>query len=258
MIKIILLFMLFLLSCQNDDPDKLWLESTNHIDKREYLLAIPKLKKVIEINADFDSAFINLAYCYMYLEPRKGLELINETIEKFPDNLKAVYIRSLIYKELGEYFYSLDDIERASYDFNLQNNSTLYEKIDLLIKMKRINDAIDVISDLLETNDLDYKAITWLATAHRYKDISESIFKKIEDYDESEKLKYLQNKYFYTVFSVSANVNDDDNNTKSNNGIFDYKYVLNILNKSININKKYAYNYYMKADIFKDILMFDS
>jgi tetratricopeptide (TPR) repeat protein len=224
---------------ENTEYRKLYKLANIETDNEKYDKAIKLLDQVITLKPNFDSAYTERSYNYLFTD-KIDLALLdaNKAIELAPNNKCALYYRGMIYEYLNEN-----------------------------------NNAIADYSNIIDTNDSVYTEVALSQRAEIYFNIFESV-KSIQDYS---KLIILDsfNAELYLKRGISKRNNDitslmkDSINTKfftlnycvdtiiNDEFIFDTKGALNDFTTAIKLDPELAFAYYNRGKVYDDLKQLD-
>lgn len=185
------------------------IETTPQSQEENYLKAIEILEK--EPNELLHKSYNNLAYLYLHLERfEEGLEMIQKAIQlateiSFDIN-KELYIRARIYQQLGKYQESHQDYLKFI-SLNPKNQAALFFYSKCLISLKRYNEAIEIINDLIKNvNDKEVESFDKEAISNRKTTLSEFYYWKGICLLEIESLTEAKEALIESIKNYSKNV----------------------------------------------------
>lgn len=132
---------------------------------KRYNQALETIDKAIEINPkiSWDNKATILMEIGFYKE---ALECVNKALEISPDSKFALVYKAQILIKLGKYEDALKLIEKAQ---SIDYTFGLHEKAYCLLELKRFDEAIEVLNEIIEANPNDARAYYNRACAYSLK-----------------------------------------------------------------------------------------
>lgn len=182
----------FALSLDSDDPGNILFSITSVLQNLNYYdYMIPYMKRLIEIEPDFNAHLYDLAYAYEKTgDYTKAIRFYLQYLDLEPFSDSGWYNLGIIYNKLEEYEKALE-----AYDFalaiNFQNVFAIFNKANILCNLERYSEAIPVYHEYLENEPDSFEALTYLAEC----------YEKTEDYD-------LAKKYYHEAIDLAPEFAD--------------------------------------------------
>jgi len=199
-------------------------------------------KKIFEsitddYNADFGPAYYGLGLYFVYINEKKiALDYFEKAIALDPDLLDAYLRKGNCFHRLKRYTESIDCFDFViSRDPGYLNGIAFFNKGNSLKEIKRIDDAIECYQNAIKyqkKEDGDYYYNLGLC---QY--LSRKINSALENIEKSIQIKETWKNFYLKGIILKKNKKD-------------YLEVINIFNKSIEINEDFCDNYYNKAILF--------
>lgn len=98
----------------------------------------------------------------------EALMYTNQLLELVLDDYNAIHLKALIQKSLKNYSDALISLEKAI-ELNPSDNILRFEQGECLLKLKRVDEAIEALTCCAELNGEDYTIYKLLGLAHRQK-----------------------------------------------------------------------------------------
>lgn len=244
--KTFLLGILFIASCsQRVDYRELFRQSKEKTKEGAYQEAIYDLDKVIAAQPDFDSAYVERAYNYLYLEEiPQAMKDARTAIELNPLNMGGYYMRGRIY----DYLYR-DDKAIQDYTFVIEQGDALYkhpalkERAYLYYNNDLVGKAIEDLSIILSEDSLDYEAY-----------VSRGIVRADHDVYEEYAGQSLDS---ITVFLPDITLRDDFSryfklqvSSSGKTVLYDTKGAIEDFCRAIKLDSSFAFAYYSRAKVY--------
>jgi tetratricopeptide (TPR) repeat protein len=209
------------------------------LENRKFQDAIDQFTKAIDLDPDFDKAYISRAKAYENInEFDKAVEDYN-TLSIFDEGNEEYYYRSAkMYFLLKEYDKSLTKVNLALDKKRIYPEAQQL-KVNNLIELKKYNEALEIAKEALKYRESDINFFN-------YAKINElvGLYDEAADgYDKAIK----KNKSFLDAYSALANLQRERKNLSE---------AMKTINEAIEINQNYAEGYRVRSLIYADQLKY--
>jgi len=116
--------------------------------------SIEDLKKITEINPNFESVYYNLSFCYLrIMDYENSMKYLNISIKNNSMNDDAYFNRASLYLYFEDFDLALLDLNKAI-EINPNNADMYTKKGNIKIKEKKYTEAVQLYTKALEVNSL--------------------------------------------------------------------------------------------------------
>ncbi len=157
----------YALTLDSDDPGNILFSITSVLQNLNYYeYMIPYMKRLIEIEPEFNAHLYDLAYAYDKTgDFSSAIDFYLKYLENEPFSDSAWYNLGIIYNKLDEFEKALE-----AYDFalaiNSQNTFAIFNKGNILCNLEKYAEAIPVYHEYLENEPDSFEALTYLAECY--------------------------------------------------------------------------------------------
>lgn len=245
-IPLIIVCAIIVISCnQISDYKKSFQLAKIKTANKDYKEAIDLLDKIISLEPNFDSAYIERSYNYLQInKPEQALTDINQAIQINFTNISAYFIRGLIYSYISENEKAINDF---SHIIKLGDETfiivALQERARVFHDLGENNKSIDDYSRIILLDSLNYEAYVSRGIVRVNNNFS-GVFKDSEKMALNEK---MNNSHFLRQKGDGQSIDVHESISKNNReAIADFS-------TAIRIKQDYSFAYYNRGNVFVDL-----